>query len=215
MRNFFQKTLVVLFNIAHRGFISESRELFPLRPKGFKASIKLNRHKDAKVVLEGRLYFESSWLGNSAPVFISVGKNASLLIKGDFVLGPGCRIMVAENATLEIGGKLHESASGITENSKIMVTNRVDIGSDFLGAWNIYITDSDWHRIDNRNDSMPTSIGNHVWITPNCSILKGSTIGDNSIVANNSVVTGGMYPAGALVAGCPARVIKPAKRWTI
>lgn len=53
----------------------------------------------------------------------------------------------------------------------------------------------------------PVRIGRDVWIGGGAIILPGVTIGDNAIVGAGSVVTHDV-PAGATVAGNPARVIK-------
>jgi acetyltransferase-like isoleucine patch superfamily enzyme len=51
-------------------------------------------------------------------------------------------------------------------------------------------------------------IGKNVWIGSKVIILKGSKIGDNSIIAAGSVVTGKTFPANAIIGGNPAKVIK-------
>ena len=50
-------------------------------------------------------------------------------------------------------------------------------------------------------------IGRNVWIGEYSRICKGVTIGDNSIVAANSVVTKNV-PANCIVAGNPAKIVK-------
>ena len=50
-------------------------------------------------------------------------------------------------------------------------------------------------------------VGSNVWIGYGACILRGVTVGDNSIVGTNSVVTRDV-PANAVVAGIPARVIR-------
>lgn len=57
------------------------------------------------------------------------------------------------------------------------------------------------------SESAPIIIGDCVWIGAGCTILKGVTIGDGSIVARNSVVTKDV-PAYTIVAGNPARPVK-------
>ena len=49
-------------------------------------------------------------------------------------------------------------------------------------------------------------IGNNVYFTRNCTVLKGVTIGDNCIIGFGSVVMNDI-PANSVVAGTPARVI--------
>jgi acetyltransferase-like isoleucine patch superfamily enzyme len=50
-------------------------------------------------------------------------------------------------------------------------------------------------------------VGSNVWIGYGACILRGVSVGDNSIVGTNSVVTKDV-PANAIVAGVPAKVIR-------
>ena len=53
----------------------------------------------------------------------------------------------------------------------------------------------------------PVHIKRNVWIGVNVTILPGVTIGENAIVGAGAVVTKDV-PDNAIVAGCPARVVK-------
>ena len=53
----------------------------------------------------------------------------------------------------------------------------------------------------------PIHIGNNVWFGAGVTVLPGITVGDNAIVGAGSVVTKDV-PAGAIVAGNPARLIR-------
>jgi acetyltransferase-like isoleucine patch superfamily enzyme len=55
--------------------------------------------------------------------------------------------------------------------------------------------------------SLPISIGNGSWICAGATILGGTTIGERSVVAAGAVVKG-IFPAGALIGGVPARVLQ-------
>ncbi|KFN08095.1 maltose acetyltransferase domain-containing protein [Paenibacillus macerans] len=53
----------------------------------------------------------------------------------------------------------------------------------------------------------PVKIGNNVWIGGRAVIVPGVTIGDNAVIAAGAVVTKDV-PAGAVVGGNPAKIIK-------
>ena len=54
---------------------------------------------------------------------------------------------------------------------------------------------------------MPVRIGKHVWIGFGVKILPGIIIGDYAVIAAGSVVNKHV-PAGAIIAGNPAKIIK-------
>ena len=51
------------------------------------------------------------------------------------------------------------------------------------------------------------TIGQNVWFGARCIVLKGVTIGDNSVIAAGSIVVKSI-PANCVAAGNPARVVK-------
>lgn len=147
------------------------------------------------------------------PIYIRMGNNSILNINGDFNLGSGVRIILSDKASLIIGGKVNESASGITANTLIMVYKKITIGKDFVCAWNVFISDSDWHSIEGENHSDDVNIGDHVWIANSCSILKGVKIGDNCIVGSHSKLIKKAYIDNTMIAGIPAKVVKTEINW--
>lgn len=105
-------------------------------------------------------------------------------------------------------------------HSDISVGVRVVIGNDVLIAKDCFIADNNGHPIDaarrqrhepiTLEETAPVIIGNNVWIGTGSMILKGVTIGDNSIVAANSVVTSNV-PPNTIVGGNPAKFVKEIK----
>lgn len=96
--------------------------------------------------------------------------------------------------------------------------NRIVIGDNVLMASRIYITDHSHGDIDSESLELPpvkrflkskgpVIIEDNVWIGEGVSILAGITIGKNSIVGANAVVTKS-FPPNSIIAGVPARLIK-------
>ena len=105
-----------------------------------------------------------------------------------------------------------------------MSYDSVRIGDYVQIASATYISDTDSHPINNEErlnqisgrpysfDSVakkPIFIGDNTWIGWNVTILKGTIIGKNCIVAAGSVLTGSKtFPDNSIIAGNPAKVIK-------
>jgi acetyltransferase-like isoleucine patch superfamily enzyme len=84
----------------------------------------------------------------------------------------------------------------------------VVIGSGVRCGANTLITDSDWHLSDPRS-SKPKAIiiEDNVWLGVNVIVLKGVTIGENSVIGAGSVVTKDI-PSNVIAAGNPCKIIK-------
>jgi acetyltransferase-like isoleucine patch superfamily enzyme len=177
--------------------------------------IKVIKEKGAKFIVKGKLTL-CTHFGENTPVYINLYENSTLEIDGDFSIGNGVQIHVDKNGLLRIGGKAFERESGITRNSKIYAYKHIEIGKDFLCGWDNFITDCDWHYVESDKLSKPQSdviIGDHVWITNDCSILKWTQIGHDSIVGCKSLLSGKLYPSNSLIGGIPAKVIEGNYKW--
>jgi acetyltransferase-like isoleucine patch superfamily enzyme len=183
--------------------------------RGAFTKIKIVKDKSAKIIVRGKLEFGSSM--DDAPIYINLAKNATLLIDGDLIIGNGVQILVAKNGLLRIGGRENENASILGSGSKIYVLKKVEIGKDFICAYNVFITDCDWHYIEYSGTptkfQSDTIIGIHVWVAHESSLLKGTILGHGSIVGCRSVLSQKNYPENSLVAGIPARVVKSNCKW--
>lgn len=77
--------------------------------------------------------------------------------------------------------------------------------------------DNDFHKImvDRQvvNDARPILVGNHVWFGCRCTVLKGSEIGDNIVVAATSTVTGKHRQPNTIIGGMPLAVLKESIEW--
>ncbi|MBN8493397.1 MAG: hypothetical protein J0M00_18465 [Burkholderiales bacterium] len=155
----------------------------------------------------------SNWGGSRLPSSLSLGNNSRLYVNGDFEIGPNVHISANADAELVLGGRKHSSGSGITCNSRIMAAKHIHIGSDTIIAWDIFISDSDWHQIEGAKMDGDVRIGDHVWIAHGASVLKGSVIPDGSVVAAKSLVHSVFQGSNLLLAGTPARVIREDVKW--
>jgi acetyltransferase-like isoleucine patch superfamily enzyme len=177
--------------------------------------VKIVKDKSAKIIVNGKLTFGTSM--NNTPVNINLSENATLQVDGDLTLGSGVEILVGRNGFLKIGGKDTEKVSIIGSGSKIYVLRKVVIGKDFLGAFNVFISDCDWHSIEYsgtpKNFQSDTIIGNHVWVGHESSILKGTIIGHSSVVGCRSVLSQKIYSENMFVVGIPARAVKSDCKW--
>lgn len=91
------------------------------------------------------------------------------------------------------------------------------IGEDCQFGCKISLDTADGHTIYNEysnqilNLPKDISIGSHVWLCENVSVLKGSVIADNCLVGKNSLVSGKFLENNKVITGCPAKVINNPK----
>lgn len=143
---------------------------------------------------------------------IEFGRNVTISCSESFNMigGPyGSSIMIRNGGNLKIGNNV--GMSSVT----IVCANAVTIGSNLNIGGGTKIWDTDFHSLSYRErigeDKMivtkPIVIKDGCFIGGNCTILKGVTIGEKSVVGACSVVTKSI-PDGEIWAGNPARFIK-------
>ena len=154
------------------------------------------------------------FLRNKNPRAVVLGKHCSVYA--------GCSFALGQNGYATVGDFTWMNGA------LVMAEEKIEIGSHCLISWNVGIADSDFHPllpaqrlIDAQAlapffkdrpprpqlKTAPVIIGHNVWIGMNATILKGVTIGDNSVVAAGSVVTKSI-PPNTVVAGNPAVPVK-------
>ena len=116
-----------------------------------------------------------------------------------------CILTAHDRAILTIGSDCGFSGTVIGCFKHISLGDHVRCGANTL------ITDGDWHSDDKRSGiPKPVIIGNNVWLGVNVIVLKGVSIGHNSVIGAGSVVTKNI-PENVIAAGNPCRVIRSIK----
>ena len=152
--------------------------------------------------------------------------NVTFLIRGD-----NHRVKISKRVKFHYGGSLHiEDEGGLIEigedstfeEAHIAVTepgSRILIGADCMFAYDIDVRTGDSHSvIDARthqriNYARDVVIGEHVWVAPHCSILKGVHIHRDCIVATRTVLTKTFDQNQVIIGGSPARILKGDVTW--
>lgn len=153
----------------------------------------VQRHRAGTITIGDRLELrswpESNALGPFHPVFLAVRR-------------PG--------ASITIGAGFGMTGGTICAEERIIIGENVWVGG------NCTITDTDFHplpladRLARPLDgaTAPVTIEDGVFIGMETLVLKGVTIGAESVIGAGSVVTHDI-PPGVIAAGNPARVIRP------
>lgn len=135
-------------------------------------------------------------------------------IEDNVYISEGAWLEVLEQAGEAEGLLTIKNGSYIGRSSHIIAKNHIEIGKKVLIADKVYISDN----IHQFNDvSLPimnqpvvssgkVSLGDGCWIGENVSII-GASVGKNSVVAANAVVTKDI-PEYSVAVGIPAKVIK-------
>lgn len=169
----------------------------------------------SKAIFEGDVSFSKA-----SSIFLIDGSE-----KEDVILGKNVRMygkLVSQNrGKIKLGDMVQ-----IGNNSIIGAVESIIIGEGTGIAHNVSIYDNNNHPVNPEDRkimrlsawdspyrkwrysiSKPIVIGKYVWVGANSRINKGVTIGDNSIVAANAVVTKDV-PSNSIVAGNPAKIVK-------
>jgi len=103
--------------------------------------------------------------------------------------------------------------NAFSNNVSLVAMGEITIGNRCLIGDQVTILDCDFHeispltRMNGVGPIEPVVIGDNVWLGSRVMVLKGVTIGENSVVAAMSVVTKSI-PPNSLAAGNPAKVIR-------
>lgn len=132
---------------------------------------------------------------------------------GRLIIGDGTKIDGLDVQTHAPDAVVRIGANCYVNHPELRAKQSIEIGDEcILGS--ALIMDTDFHPIGrNRHDprepvrSAPITIGRNVWLGARTAVLKGVTIGDDSVVSLGSVVRHDV-PAGVIVAPPEAAVLR-------
>ncbi len=148
------------------------------------------------------------------PLFLGRGLELEIARRGQihfgrFVwIGDETKIRCHEGV-VEIGAK-----TVMGQECTISAYQRVRIGDECVIADRAMFIDFDHGMVEVERPirlqgiyKRDVEVGNNVWVGYGACILRGVSVGDNSVIGTNSVVTKDV-PANAVVGGIPARIIR-------
>lgn len=130
-----------------------------------------------------------------------------------FFVEDGGSVSIGKNSELKNRGLHVVVNNGYKNKPKLVIGDNVFIAKDAI------IRTSDGHSLIDPiskiaiNEPEDVIIGNNVWITSRCTILKGSHIPDNSVVGACSLVNKKFTEPNVVIAGVPAKVIRENICW--
>ncbi len=173
------------------------------------------RPHSAKFIEYGRLvrFATRFYRFDSAGTHCGLGRRVQFL--GPVRVEVGDYSSLFDDVVISGVGTLSLGARTTIGNGTIIVTReRVVIGKNVMVAAHCYIldVDHDFGAVDRPIMEQgltikPVTIGDDVWVGAHTVVLRGVTIGNGAVIGANSVVTHDVPPL-AVVAGCPARLIK-------
>lgn len=107
------------------------------------------------------------------------------------------------------GGRLILGERVLVNGAMLHAKTEVRMGADSMIGLGARVFDADLHDLDCETPerTAPVRIGERVWIGSNAIVLRGVTIGDDTIVGAGSIVTRDL-PARVLALGAPARPVR-------
>jgi acetyltransferase-like isoleucine patch superfamily enzyme len=141
-------------------------------------------------------------------VHFEIGREAKVHLGRWSWIGHGCKVRVHEGE-LRVGAK-----TVFGQECTISAFKHISIGRECIIADRVMLIDFDHGVVEVERPireqgiyKRDVHVGHNVWIGYGACVLRGVTVGDNSVIGTSSVVTADV-PANAVVGGSPAKLIR-------
>lgn len=135
--------------------------------------------------------------------------NGKIIFEGSARIGIGCRINVNNGGVLRIGSNFI-----MNNQNNIGCFNSISIAEDVIIGHQNQIFDTNFHHIMETNtqrvlrSNNEIVIGRKTWIGNRVTILQGSIIPPNSILASNTLISKPFSESNTIIGGIPGKVIR-------
>lgn len=165
------------------------------------ARIPILLYKPHFIRLKGKIIIE----GNVRPGMIILGKydvslypnngvvyenrGGTIIFNGACRIGNSSFISIGSKATLIFGNNFQATVA-----LKLVSYHHIKFNDNVLCGWNCIFMDTDFHQLTILNSSIkPKSydkiiIGENCWFAFNNTVMKGTMVGANSVIAGNSIL---------------------------
>ena len=151
-------------------------------------------------------------------------KDCSITIRGNnntINIGAGCKLNKTSLYIEDNGGRITIGKDTIIHGQThiaVIEGKAVNIGERCLFSANITLRTGDSHSIldkkGNRlNPSKDIMIGDHVWVGNTVTLLKGTIINSNCVIAAGAILTGREFPSNSIVGGLGGNILKSDVDW--
>lgn len=142
----------------------------------------------------------------------NISGTKNIVLGNNVLIGNQSWIDAIDEGEIIIGNNVSLSQNvHIAAKLGVLIGENCLIGSDVLITDHNHIYGKEYANIAPKERGISikgkTVIGRNCWLCDNVKILSGVVLGDNIVVAANSVVTSA-FPSNCVIGGTPARIIK-------
>lgn len=189
-----------------------------LKLKDFRGSIEVAPELRFGMVKIGPKNYINTHKNHTA---LLLGRGAKIIFNTRTNIYTGSYIFVSNNATLTFGNyfSAEELNMIVGSNSKIICFESISLGNQLRSSWEINIIDTSFHytrgslrcsdEVKSQRLTKPIVVGDNCWIGFRSTLMKGTKLPSNTIVASNSLCNKDFTANGSftLLGGMPAKTI--------